>query len=88
MLMANLSVLSPAIARLPLESIQHAGLSFSFVAKDACILAYLIYDLNKTRRLHPAIAWPSLCILVSFPLTRWIGQQPEWIEFARRLVNL
>ncbi|MFZ6798736.1 hypothetical protein ACO0KZ_02980 [Undibacterium sp. Di24W] len=87
MLLANLSIIAPAIARLPLDVIERGGLSLVFIIKDVCVLAFVLYDLANTRRLHPATAWASLLIIVSFPITRMIGALPIWIDIAKWLVS-
>ena len=88
MLLANLSILAPAIARLPLEVIERGGLTLTFILKDACVLAFVIYDVASARRLHPVTAWASLLIIASYPLTRAIGASSAWIALAKWLVNL
>ncbi|MBC3872469.1 hypothetical protein [Undibacterium flavidum] len=87
MLLANLSIIAPAIARLPLDVIERGGLALIFIIKDVCILAFVLYDLASTRRLHPATAWASLLIIVSYPVTRMIGATPVWIDIAKWLVS-
>lgn len=87
MLLANLSIIAPAIARLPLDVIERGGLTLIFIIKDVCILAFVVYDLASTRRLHPATAWASLLIILSYPVTRMIGATPVWIDIAKWLVS-
>ena len=87
MLMANLSILAPAIAHLPLAVIENGGLHLIFILKDLCVLAYVMVDVASTRRLHPATGWSFLLIVVSYPVTRVIGALPAWIDLARWLVN-
>lgn len=87
MLLANLSIIAPAIARLPLDVIERGGLSLVFILKGACVFAYVLYDLANTRRLHPVTAWASLLIIVTYPITRLVGALPIWIDIARWLVN-
>jgi uncharacterized membrane protein YozB (DUF420 family) len=88
MLLANLSIIAPAIARIPLDVIERGGLTFVFIIKDVCVLAFILYDeLANARRLHPATAWASLLIIVSYPVTRMIGVSPVWIDIAKWLVN-
>jgi uncharacterized membrane protein YozB (DUF420 family) len=87
MLLANLSILAPAIARIPLDVIERGGLTLIFIVKDVCILAFVFYDVASTRRLHPATAWASLLIIASYPVTRIVGAMPAWIDIARWLVN-
>ncbi len=88
MLLANLSILAPAIARLPLDVIERGGLTLTFILKDACVLAFVIYDVASARRLHPATTWASLLIIASYPLTRTIGASSAWTDLAKWLVNL
>lgn len=87
MLMANLAILAPAIARLPFEVIERGGLNLTFILNDACVLAFLLYDVASTRRLHPATFWAAVLIIASFPVTRAIGAQPAWITSAKWLVS-
>lgn len=87
MLLANLSILAPAIARLPLDVIERGGLNLIFILKDLCILAFLIYDVANVRRLHPVTLWASVLIIASYPVTRFIGASPVWIDIAKWLVN-
>jgi uncharacterized membrane protein YozB (DUF420 family) len=87
MLLANLSILAPAIARIPLDVIEHGGLNLVFILKGFCVFAYVLYDLASTRRLHPVTAWASLLIIVTYPITRLIGASPIWIDIAKWMVN-
>jgi hypothetical protein len=87
MLLANLAILTPAIARIPLGFIAHGGTWVIFGLNDLCVLAFLLYDTAKQRRLHPALAWGALWIVVAQPLRLLIGAQPAWMQLARALVT-
>jgi hypothetical protein len=87
MLLANLSILAPAIARIPLDVIERGGLTLIFILKDVCVLAFVFYDVVSTRRLHPATFWASLLIIASYPVTRMVGSLPAWIDLAKWLVS-
>ncbi len=87
MLMANLAILAPAIARLPLEVIERGGLSLTFILNDLCVLAFLLYDVASTRRLHPATGCAAVLIIASYPVTRAIGALPACIDLAKWLVS-
>ena len=87
MLLANLSILAPAIARIPLDVIERGGLTLIFILKDVCVLAFVFYDVASTRRLHPATVWASLFIIASYPVTRMVGTSSVWIDIAKWLVN-
>jgi len=87
MLLANLSILAPAIARLPLEVIEHGGMTLIFIIKDVCVLAFVAIDFVRTRRFHPATVCASVLIIASYPITRFIGTTSVWIDIAKWLVN-
>lgn len=82
MLLATLSLLSPPIARLPLEWIREYGVLAVFGITDAILLACIAIDTWKHRRLHPAMAWGGLLFLASQPLRLLIARSQTWHEVA------
>src|SRR6185437_3461209 len=64
MLLASLSILMPAIVRIPLSFIQKNVL-VGFGLIDMCVLAPVFFDTIKNRRLHPAFGWSALLIVAS-----------------------
>jgi len=56
MLLASVSILMPAIVRIPLRFIQgNALVGFGLI--DLCVLVPVAFDTIKNRRLHPAFGW-------------------------------
>jgi hypothetical protein len=82
MLLASLSLLPSAIVRMPLAFIQAGGPFAVFGATDACVLACLLIDTLRRRRLHPAFGWGALLIAAVFPLFLILAQTPQWLRFA------
>lgn len=82
MLLATLSLLTPAIARLPFMSNVQA-----ILAGDVCVLACVITDVRLQRRLHPVPAVGGSLILV-VTCFAYVGvQTAAWMGFATRLVS-
>ena len=53
MLLAAINLLTPAIARIPLDFIINGGPLAFFALTDVCLLACVAFDTFKHRRLHP-----------------------------------
>jgi hypothetical protein len=87
MLLATLSILTAAIARIPLEFLQAGGLPAFFGATDLLILAFVAADTVKNRRLHPAMIAGVLVIVGSQVARFLIAGTPQWTSFARWLVG-
>lgn len=87
MLLASMSMLTAAIARIPLAFIQHGGLLVFFGLTDLLILLCVAYDSARHRRLHPAFAWGGALVLASVPLRLWVMGTPAWKRFATWLVS-
>jgi hypothetical protein len=63
MLLATITMLSPATSRLPY--IAESGLAVSFAIQDLFVLAGAVYDFASRRRVHPAYVWGSLLMLIN-----------------------
>lgn len=87
MLLATLSILTPAIARIPWEPFRAMGPPLFLGLTDACVLAFVIYDTVRNRRLHPAFLWGTLFFLVSQPLRILLAHTPAWTQFATWLTQ-
>jgi hypothetical protein len=86
MLLATISILAAAVARLPFEFLK-AGPPAFFGVTDLFILACLLYDLFTRRRVHRATLWGGLLIIVSQPLRLMIGGTHAWIVIATWLTQ-
>jgi uncharacterized membrane protein len=87
MLLAALSLLTPAIARIPLHFIETGGPMTPFALTDACILACVAFDVVKHRGLHLAFLWGTLLIVVSQPLRIMLGNTEAWLRLASWLMS-
>ena len=86
MLLASVSILMPAIVRIPLRFIQTNAL-VSFGLLDLCVLAPVAFDTIKNRRLHPAFGWGALLIVASQPLSFLFGATHVWTRFGAWLLT-
>jgi hypothetical protein len=82
MLLATISILPAATARLPFAFIQQVGPLAFFGLADLFIVPCLIYDLAARGRVHRATAWGGLLIVASQPLRLLIGGTHAWLSFA------
>lgn len=86
MLLATISILGAAIARLPFAFLQ-AGPPAFFGVTDLFIAACFIYDLIVRGRVHRATLLGGLLIIASQPLRLIIGGTDAWITFATWLTG-
>jgi hypothetical protein len=87
MLLATISILPAAVARLPFAFIQEVGPLAFFGLADLFIVVCLVFDLLARGRAHRATVWGGLVIIVSHPLRLMIGNTQVWIEFATWLTG-
>ena len=87
MLLATISILPAATARLPFTFIQQVGLLAFFGLADLFIVACLLYDFGARGRFHRATIWGGLAIVVSHPLRFMIGNTQAWLAFATWLTQ-
>jgi hypothetical protein len=85
MLLAYVSIIAAAIARLPgvlpLGPLVFFGLSLIFVA------AGVVYDRLSRRRIHPVYLWGGAVLVVSIPARLAISGSAAWLALAERLVR-
>jgi hypothetical protein len=87
MLLATVSILAAAIARLPF-GIMKAGPPAFFGFTDLFVIACILYDLITLKRVHRATALAALLIIGSQPLRLLIGGTHAWLAFAGWLTHL
>jgi hypothetical protein len=87
MLLAALSLLNAAVARIPLHFIETGGPLAFFAVTDFFIIACVVFDTIKHRRLHPAFLWGTLFIIVSQPLRLMLAGTDVWMGFASWMVS-
>lgn len=64
MLLATVSILGAALVRFPLKFSETGAAIFMLGGTDVLVLGSVVFDTVKHRRLHPAFAIGTLCILV------------------------
>ena len=64
MLLATVSILGAALVRFPLKFSETGAAIFMLAGTDALILGSVVFDTVKHRRLHPAFAIGTSCVLV------------------------
>jgi hypothetical protein len=87
MLLATISILTAAIARLPFSFIAIGGPPVFFALTDIFILFVLLYDLITLRRIHRTTALAGLLIIALQPLRLVIGGTHAWLSFATWLTH-
>jgi hypothetical protein len=85
MLLANIGLLTPAIARLP--HVAAAGPPAFLGLTDLFIVVCLVYDRLAHGRVHRAFWWGGLFIIVSQPLRLLIAQTGAWLSLASWLTR-
>lgn len=87
MLLAAVNLLTPAIARIPLQFIETGGPLAFFGLTDLCLLGFVVFDTVRHRRLHPVFLWGTLLIIASQPLRLMLAGTDAWLRFATWLVS-
>ena len=87
MLLATISILPAAVARLPFAFIQQVGPLAFFGLSDLFIVPCLLYDFVTRGRLHRATVLGGLVIVISHPLRLIIGNTQTWLAFATWLTQ-
>lgn len=87
MLLATISILPPAFARIPLAFISAALPLSAFALADVVLLGCISYDVALHRRLHRAYLWGGLLFVLSFPLRMAIAGTATWLAFAHWLTR-
>ena len=85
MLLATLTMLLPAVARLPV--VTDGGVLVFFGLVDLLIVACIAYDTVKNRRLHPAFGFGLVFVVVAQFGRLALSQTAAWMGFAKWLVS-
>ncbi len=87
MLLSSVSLLPPAVGRIPLAFIENHDLLMPALIPDLIMLVFVAYDTLKFRRLHPAFAWGGLLIIATRPLCLVLESTDAWVQLASWLVR-
>lgn len=88
MLLAALNLLTPAIARIPLNFIQSGGPLAYFGLTDVIIIGAVVVDTIKNRRLHPVFLWGATLLIIWQPVRLILAGTNTWLRIAESLVAL
>ena len=80
MLLATVDMLTPAVARLPIDALKQAGLPAFFGMTLACVLLIGAIDTVRHRRLHPAFGWGAALLIAAVPARIALAQSDAWIH--------
>ena len=86
MLLATVGMLTPAVARLPIDALKEAGLPAFFGVTIVCVLLVIAIDTVRHRRLHPAFGWGGALVIAAVPGRIALAQSEAWQSVAARLV--
>jgi hypothetical protein len=86
MLLAYLSILVAAVARLP--GVLALGPLAFFWLTFSVILVGIIYDLVSRHRVHPVYIWGGGSLVLSVPLRLAVSRTDAWKSFAQSLTSL
>jgi hypothetical protein len=87
MLLATVSILTPAIARIPVPAIHDRGLPMFFGLTILGVVLCVAIDTIRNRRLHPAFGWGGGLVIASLPLRILLAGTAVWMRFATWLVG-
>ncbi len=87
MLVAVITILPPGVARWPVPPAFRGPLLF-FGLPDLVLIACILYDYAKTRRLNPAFVWGGLLLIVSHPLRLMLSHTGAWMSFAHWITGV
>jgi len=87
MTLAMLSVLGPALTRLPLPFIANHNIPVAIAMAISCVLICVIADTIRNRRLHPAFGWGGSLVIGSIFVIGAFAQSSFWIHLAPRLLT-
>ena len=87
MLLAAVVVLPAAIVRIPLNFIATGGPLVFFGLTDLFLVAFVLFDVIKHRKLHPVFLWGTLVFIASQPLRILLSGTTVWMHLAAWLVG-
>lgn len=86
MLLATISILDAAVARLPFEFLRTSNWNY-LPATDVFLAAAILYDVASRRTVHPAYIWGGLLLVIEQALRIPIGETAAWQAIARAILN-
>lgn len=87
MLLATVSMLTPAIARLPIDALHAGGILAFMGVTDLLAIACIAWDTARHRRLHPAFLGGAVFLVASQAAMLVVAQSAAWQPVARWLAG-
>jgi len=88
MLLANVAILSAAVARIPVAGLQ-AGAPFTFILLPGLIIiAGIAFDKRSRGRVHPVWIWGGMAMVTVKLMVLPIMTSAPWLAFARFMATL
>ena len=86
MLLATISILDAAVARLPFEYLRASSWNY-LPTTDVFLAAAILYDVVTRRTVHQAYIWGGLLLVIEQALRIPIGETAAWQSIARILIG-
>jgi hypothetical protein len=86
MLLATISILDAAVARLPFEFLRTSSWNY-LPTTDVFLASAIAYDLVTRRTVHPAYLWGGLLLVVEQALRIPIGASAAWQSIASAILR-
>lgn len=86
MLLATISILDAAVARLPFEVFRTSSWAY-LPATDLLLAVAILYDLASRRAVHPAYLWGGLLLVVEQALRIPVGESAVWQAIAGAILG-
>jgi hypothetical protein len=86
MLLATISILDAAVARLPLEFLRTSSWNY-LPTTDVFLLAAILYDIASRRTVHQVYIWGGIVLVIEQALRIPIGNTAAWQSIARGILG-
>jgi uncharacterized membrane protein len=87
MLILAIGLLPPAVARIPIESLQALGPLFFFGLPSLLCLVALFYDRWHSGKFNPVMVYAVIFLIASYPLRIMISGTDAWLATANWLIS-
>jgi hypothetical protein len=86
MLLATISILDAAVARLPFEFLRSSSWNY-LPTTDVLLAGAILYDVATRRTVHPVYVWGGLLLVLEQALRIPVGSSAAWQSIARAIIG-
>jgi hypothetical protein len=86
MLLATLSILDAAVARLPFDFLRSSSWTY-LPTTDVLLVVAMLYDVASRRTVHQAYIWGGLLLVIEQALRIPVGNTAAWQSIARAIIG-